>query len=328
MAVLTDRRAVLLACREEQLDSLLALRRIAAHLGDLPRLGPIDAQRPDGRRPGAALVCDDEATTAHLVRLGVPVLHLSSTPFTPAATTPLTPLSSPTPPTPPDPTGAVLSRAHWPGWLDRPPGVRPTGLLAPTRLTRNRDRRGTLLLLSLWGVPGSEAESFTARRLPALIDEAVRRTSCCTVICDTSLDLVRAATAGLPGTTLVRAADTNVDARHAESELLLASPTMAALALARARRAPLAFLPPLGPTQHALAEQLSRLLPIPTLDPTTPPDVAQPTDPGAPARPTDRAVWLPPSPEVQWAPLGPELDDLRGAQAVARTVRQLLLAPL
>ncbi|MBO1419478.1 hypothetical protein J0670_33345, partial [Streptomyces sp. FH025] len=73
MAVLTDHSGVLLACREEQLDSLLALRRVAAHLGDLPRLGPADSGRP-----GAALVCDDAAATARLLRLGVPVLHLSS----------------------------------------------------------------------------------------------------------------------------------------------------------------------------------------------------------------------------------------------------------
>ncbi|MEV7598192.1 CGA synthase-related protein [Kitasatospora sp. NPDC089797] len=345
----TDRRAVLLACREEQLDSLLALRRIAAHLADLTRLGPTDTEwpgsrRPGGRRPGAALVCDDEATTAQLVRLGVPVLHLSSYPFAPSL--PVTPVSS-VPSissfTQPGPTGGVLPRAHWAGWLDHPPGLRATGLLAPTRLTRNRDRRGALLLLSLWGVPAQEAESFTTDRLPALIREAARRTGGCTVICDTSLDLVRAAAVGVPDTAVVRAADTNVDARHAESELLLASPTMAALALARARLAPLAFLPPLGPAQHALAERLTRIVPVPTLGLTGPPDPAHPADPdaaataaaeppptatGAPPRAADRAVWVPPSPEVQWAGLGPELDDLRGAQTVARTVRRLLLTPL
>ncbi|MGW3042091.1 CGA synthase-related protein [Kitasatospora sp. NPDC001159] len=302
MAVLTNRATVLLACREEQLDSLLALRRIAAHLGDLPRFD--DPPRLDdlprlgaanAERPAAALVCDDEAVTARLTRLGVPVLHLSSAlPEAPAT----------------DPAEGLLTRAHWPGWLDRPPGIRPTGLLAPARLARNRDRRGTLLLISLWGLPATETEAFTSRRLPALVGEAVRRTGSCTVICDTSLDQVRAATADLPDTTTVRAADTDVDARHAEAELLLASPTMAALALARARRAPLAFLPPHGPAQRALAERIARLVPVPTADPSDP------------------TCWEPPPAEVQWAGLGPELDDLRGAQALARTVRQLLLAPL
>ncbi|MET8626823.1 CGA synthase-related protein [Kitasatospora sp. NPDC004669] len=311
MAVLTNRASVLLACREEQLDSLLALRRIAAHLRDLPRFDdppglddlphlddPSGLGTADAEQPAAALVCDDEAVTARLTRLGVPVLHLSSALPEAPATGPATGSAE-----------GLLTRAHWPGWLDRPPGIRPTGLLAPARLTRNRDRRGTLLLISLWGLPTAEAEAFTDRRLPALVGEAVRRTGSCTVICDTSLDQVRAATAHLPDTTTVRAADTDVDARHAEAELLLASPTMAALALARARRAPLAFLPPLGPAQRALAERVAHLVPVPTADPADP------------------TRWEPPPAEVQWAGLGPDLDDLRGAQALARTVRQLLLAP-
>ncbi|MFJ3219249.1 CGA synthase-related protein [Kitasatospora sp. NPDC086801] len=291
--------ALLLACREGQLDSLLALRRVAAHLGDLPRT-VLTSEEP---LPRAALVCDEGATTARLTALGVPVLHLVSAPAAAPAPAPaaLVPVS----------TDRLLSRAHWPGWLEHRGGARPTGLLAPARLARGRNRRGTLLLLSLWQVPQPAAEAFTTDRLPLLARESVRRTGSCTVVCDTATDLVRAAVSGLADVTADRAADVDVDALHARAELLIASPTLAAVALAQARRAPLVFLPPLGAAQHELAEQITRLVPVPSA-----------------ADPADPAVWQPPPADAQWAATGPELDDLRGAQHVARTVRQLLLAPL
>ncbi|MFB8167132.1 CGA synthase-related protein [Kitasatospora purpeofusca] len=294
-AVTTTGPTVLLACREQQLDSVLALRRVAAHLGDLPRSTDNGHALPDQTLPGAALVCDEEATTARLARLGVPVLHLRSAPG--AALAPL-------------PVDRMLTRAQWPGWLEHPAGERPTGLLAPARLSRRRERRGTLLLLSFWGVPPPEAEAFATGPLPALVREAVGRTGSCAVVGDTGLDPVREATAGLPGVTVDAAAEADADELHARAELLLASPTWAAVALAQARRAPLAFLPALGTAQRDLAERVTRLVPVPRA-----------------ADPTDPALWQPPSPEEQWGSVGPGLDDLRGAQGVARTVRQLLLAP-
>ncbi|MFJ2191978.1 CGA synthase-related protein [Kitasatospora sp. NPDC087861] len=294
MAVLTPdagrQPAVLLACRDEQLDSLLALRRVTAHLGDLPR-AVLASHEP---LPRAALVCDEEATTARLTALGVPVLHLASAP---AAA--------------PAPTERLLHRAHWPGWLEHPGGLRPTGLLAPARLARRRNRRGTLLLLSLWQVPQPAAEAFTGDQLPFLARESVRRTGACQLVCDTGLDQVRAAVSHLPGVTVGRAAEVDVDALHAGAELLLASPTLATVALAQARRAPLVFLPALGAAQHDLAERITRHVPVPSA-----------------ADPADPAVWQPPGANAQWGAIGPELDDLRGAQGVARAVRQLLLAPL
>ncbi|MFJ8437087.1 CGA synthase-related protein [Kitasatospora sp. NPDC094019] len=286
---------VLLACREQQLDSVLALRRVAAHLGDLPRSTDNGHVLRGHALPGAALVCDEEATTARLARLGVPVLHLRSAPG--AA---LAPLSA----------DRLLARAQWPGWLEHPGGDRPTGLLAPVRLSRRRERRGTLLLLSFWDVPPPEAEAFAAGPLPALVREAVRRTGSCAVVGDTGLDRVRDATARLPGVTVDEAAAADADDLHARAELLLASPTLAAVALAQARRAPLAFLPALGAAQRDLAERVTRLVPVPVA-----------TDP------TDPDLWQPPPAEEQWGAVGPGLDDLRGAQGVARTVRQLLLAP-
>lgn len=252
--------------------------------------------------PDAALVCDDEAATARLLELGIPVVHLSSGyGCAPSA----------------GPGGRTLRRLHRPGWLPGPAGgARPTGALAPARLTRNRVREGALLLLSLWDVPPEETDAFAAGPLRALVQEAVRRTGRCEVVCDTRLTRLRSALDGLAGPEDVRvsrAAEVDVDALHAATEVFLASPTLGALALAHSRRAPLVFLPALGAAQRELAARVTRLVPVPSA-----------TDPG------DPSLWVPPEAGTsgQWSALDPALDDLRGAQRVARTLRQLSLAPL
>ncbi|GAA2271693.1 MULTISPECIES: CGA synthase-related protein [Kitasatospora] len=354
----TPGRRVLLAAREEQLDSLLALRHVAAHLGGLrpvhlppgdaplapavPEHPPTDPALPDPPLPEVALVCDDEAATGRLLELGIPVVHLSSGHAGPA---------------PARPAERALHRQHRPGWLLGPTGgARPTGALAPTRLTRNRHRAGALLLLSAWDVPNEELEAFAAGPLRALVHEAVRRTGHCEVVCDTRLAPVHAALDGLtetlrcpdpdpgscsystpspspspspdhgpgaapryarePGLAAVRvhrAAEVDVDALHAAAEVFLAAPTLGALVLAQARRAPLGFVPPLGAAQRDLAARVTELVPVPLA-----------TDPG------DPSLWVPPEDGAvaQWSALDPSLDDLRGAQRVARTLRQLSLAPL
>ncbi|MDT0447592.1 CGA synthase-related protein [Streptomyces hesseae] len=289
-------RRVLLVSRDDELDSVLARRRVAAHLGGL-RSVPL---APGGPPPDAALVCDDERATARLLALGVPVVHLRSGHD-----------PGPGPATGDD--GRALRRLHRPGWLPgpRPAGARTTGVLAPARLTRDRDRAGTLLLLSLWGVPDEEAGAFAAGPLRTLVHEAEHRTGRCEVVCDGRLAAVRA---GLGGARPVRAAaEVDVDALHAAAEVFLASPTTGALALAHARGAPLCFLPPLGAAQRDLAERVGRVVPVPR--------VSDPADP---------SVWTAPGagPHGLWDAVDPGLDDLRGAQRVARTLRQLALAPL
>ncbi|MER5252814.1 CGA synthase-related protein [Streptomyces sp. NPDC002855] len=295
-------RRVLLVSRDEELDSLLAGRRVAAHLAGLEETG--DEARPggDGPPPDVALVCDDDAATRRLLELGVPVVRLSSghrAAVEPAA-------------------DRALHRVHRPGWLPgpwpaTPGGARTTGVLAPARSARGRDRHGSLLLLSLWGVPDAEADPFTSGPLRQLAAEAVRRTQRCEVVCDTRLDRVRDALEGLDGVRVRRAADTDVDALHAGTELLLAAPTLGAVALAQARRAPLALLPPLGDRQRDLAERVARAVPVPVA-----------------ADPHDPSLWAPGEPGAPdpWAALDGAADDLRGAQRVARTLRQLSLAPL
>ncbi|MEV6670037.1 CGA synthase-related protein [Streptomyces sp. NPDC051162] len=291
-------RRVLLVSRDAELDSLLARHRIAAHLGELTTVRVVSG----GALPDAALVCDDEAATERLLELGVPVVHLTSG-HSGAVPSPA-------------PDGRALHRLHRPGWLPGPwpgSGGRPTGILAPARLTGNRTRAGTLLLLSSWGVPGDEFEGFTAGPLRALVRAAVRRTGRCEVVCDTRLAPVRTAVEGLAGpegVRLSRAADVDVDALHATAAVFLASPTLGALALAQARRAPVVFLPPLGPVQRDLAERVARAVPVPV------------TTDGE-----DASSWGSRG-EGPWAALDPDLDDLRGAQRVARSLRQLSLAPM
>ncbi|MFE2865111.1 CGA synthase-related protein [Embleya sp. NPDC059259] len=300
-------RRILLVSRDEQLDSLLARRRVAAHLRDLrPVPGTSDEAPPD-----VALVCDDEAATARLSASGVPVVHLYS--GHPGTTDTLGTAGA---------TDRALYRVHRPGWLPdpdptrAPTGLRPTGVLAPVRSARSRQRAGTLLLLSLWDVPAAEADTFVDTTLPGLVHEALRRTGRCEVVCDLRLTPIRAALAGLadrPEVRVSRAVDVDVDALHAGARLFLAAPTLGASALAQARRAPLVFLPPLGGAQRDLAARMRRLMPVPCAD--------DPRDPG---------VWAPPDEGVTtlWDALAPDLDDLRGAQRVARTLRQLSLAPL
>ncbi|MFF1901982.1 CGA synthase-related protein [Kitasatospora sp. NPDC058218] len=302
---------VLLSARADQLDSTLALRRVAAHLGDLRRVGPADLDPP----PVAALVCDDVAATERLLGLGVPVVHLTSG----------HPVGPPAAGAPPE---RALARAHRPGWLPASGpaarGARPTGVLAPQRTGRSRRRTGTLLLLSLWHVPDADAEAFATGALPALADAALERTGSCTVVADTGLELLRSALGGLagrPGLRVHRATEVDPDALHADAAVFLASPVLGALALAQARRAPLALLPPLGPAQRDLADRVAEVLPLPSAE-----------DPG------DPGLWAPPQASGTtaaggtaagpWHLLDPALDDLRGAQRVARTLRQLALAPL
>ncbi|MGW7078228.1 CGA synthase-related protein [Streptomyces sp. NPDC054871] len=295
-------RRVLLVSRDEELDSLLAGRRIAAHLGELERTGAEGRPGDEGPPPDVALVCDDDAATRRLLDLGVPVVQLSS-----GHRDTVTPLA--------EGTEGALHRVHRPAWLPgpwpaTPRGARTTGVLAPARMTRGRRRSGTLLLLSLWDVPAGDADAFTSGALRQLAAEAVRRTQRCEVVCDMRVESVRDTLEGLDGVRVRRAADTDVDALHADAELLLAAPVLGAVALAQARRAPLAFLPPLSDTQRDLADRVARAVPVPLA-----------ADPG------DPSLWAPDKPDP-WSALDGGTDDLRGAQRVARTLRQLSLAPL
>ncbi|GHG54067.1 hypothetical protein GCM10018779_16680 [Streptomyces griseocarneus] len=286
---------MLLVSREEELDSVLACRRVAAHLGGLATTTDADGGIP----PDAALVCDDRAAARRLLELGVPVVLLRS--GHPGTTAPSSP-------------AGALSRLHRPGWLPGPwppsGGARPTGSLAPARTARDRVRAGAMLLLSLWGVPDGEAEAFADGPLRALVRTAADAGGRCEVVCDTRLGLLRSALEGTGRVRVRRAAEVDVDALHAAAGAFVASPTLGALVLAHARRAPLTLLPPLGDAQRDLAGRVARTVPVPVAD-----------------DPDDPAPWAPSADAVPWSALDPALDDLRGAQRVARDLRQLTLAP-
>ncbi|WP_367133749.1 MULTISPECIES: CGA synthase-related protein [Streptomyces] len=296
------RQRVLLVSREEELDSLLALRRVAAHLGELAVTTDRSAEPP----PVAALVCDDEGATVWLMARGVPVVHLFSGGRGPEGTGVA------------GVAGPALRWLHRPDWLPATeplgPGIRAAGTLAPVRTAKDRNRTGALLLLSLWGVPDDEVRAFTDGPLRALVRAAADQAGNCDVVCDTGLAAVRSSLAavGAPeAVRLHRAADVDVDALHAGSEVFLASPTPAAVGLARARHAPLCFLPPLGEAQGALAECVRRVVPVPVAE-------------GHSGKPLP---YVPPA-DALWQAVDTSGDDLRGAQRIARSLRQLSLAPL
>ncbi|MEU8567900.1 CGA synthase-related protein [Streptomyces pathocidini] len=294
------RRRVLLVDRPGRLDSLTARRRVAAHLAELELVyaaegGPV-ARGLGGLSADAALVCDDPVAAGELSGAGLPVVHVHSGH---AATLP--------------PVTAAGRYAHRPGWLPGPvPAsevpVRPAGVIAPARLGRDRARSGCLLLLSAWEAAEDELRAYVTEVARPLAREAARRTGSCTVVCDAGHERVREVLAPYAEVRVHRAADVDVDALHAAAGAFLASPTLTAVSLAQTRRAPLAFLPPLGPHQDDLARRVRRATPIPTADPAE--GIAE--DPAGPA---------------PWAGVDPAADDLRGAQRIARAVRQLVLAP-
>ncbi|MER6913554.1 CGA synthase-related protein [Streptomyces sp. NPDC000594] len=328
MAVLTPRaapprRRVLLVDDPRRLDSLTARRRIAVHLREMDLLeptgtgGPAEPGTPEGPgeeqeeqeetvragwyepRPHAALVCDDPAVARRLTEHGVAVVHLHSghrAGRLPATT-------------------AAVHQAHAPAWLPgpRPSGpdpVHPTGLLAPARLTRSRTRTGTLLLVSAYGTPRPDLARFAATTLRALAAEAVRRTGGCEVVCDTGTRTLRTALEPVTGAQVRPARAVDTDALHATARAFIASPTLTALSLAQARRSPLAFLPPLGADQEDLARRTAPVMPVRTVD-----------------DPAGAALWAVHDSTEPW-PDALDTDDLRGAQRVARRVRQLALAPM
>ncbi|MEU5538367.1 CGA synthase-related protein, partial [Streptomyces sp. NPDC020362] len=173
------RRRLLLVAAPRRLDSVTARRRVAAHLREMDLVeetGGTEGReriRKDTGRPDAALVCDLPAVARELTERAVPVVYLHSgyrSQGLPAVT-------------------AAAVRAHTPAWLPGPrpagpDGARPAGLLAPSRLTRDRTRMGCLLLVSGHRVPGHDLAPFAEGLLRTVAEEAVRRTGRCDVVCD------------------------------------------------------------------------------------------------------------------------------------------------
>ncbi|MFJ9406172.1 CGA synthase-related protein [Streptomyces sp. NPDC101393] len=295
------RQRVLLVDDPRRLDSLTACRRIAAHLPEMDLLRAADrTATADAPPPDAALVCDLPDAARELTEQGVPVVYLHSGH---QAELPA--------------TAAAVRLLHVPAWLPGPKpaggaGVRSTGLLAPARLARSRSRAGCLLLVSAYGVRAADLTGIAARTLRPLAEEAAGRTGRCDVVCDVGTEHVREALAPLAQVRVRPAAEVDVDALHTEAAVFLASPTLTALSLAQPRRAPLAFLPPLGPAQADLARRTAQIAPVGT--------VGDAWEPG-------RGPLYAPDAPSPWSGIDAGADDLRGAQRVARSIRQLALAP-
>jgi CGA synthase-related protein len=288
-----NRRTVLVAAREHELDSVLARRRISAHLTELDL---IPWRSWDERaEPSAALVCDDVQAAEAARARGVPVVFLRSGHQRSGHQV--------------DGPGSAevgVHCRHWPGWLPDPAKrtgtPQTTGVLAPVRLRQGRSLSQALILLAVSAVPRDDVLEFTGRVVRPLLEEiSLPRI----VVCD---DHRSALEEELPGADVRQVSDTDVDALHANAALFVTAPTLTAVGLAQARRSALAFLPPLCPTQHDLLEALQAVISVPVVGEQGF-AVAEPTVP-------------------HWSDLDPALDDLRGAQRVARQVRQLALAPM
>lgn len=263
------RRRLLLVADPRRLDSVTARRRIAAHLREMDLVmetGSTEEREwvgKDADRPDAALVCDLPAVAQALTARAVPVVYLHSgyrSQVLPAVT-------------------AAAVRTHAPAWLPAlrdPGGARPTGVLAPARLVRDRTRTGCLLLVSGDQVPAHDLVVFADGLLRAVAEEAVRRIGRCDVVCDGEAATTAAVLAHTTGVRVhdVRAVD--VDALHAAAGVFVASPTLTALTLAQSRRAPLTLLPPLDHDQDDLARRARQAVNVPTV-----------TDPA------DPALWAP-----------------------------------
>ncbi|GAA0905277.1 CGA synthase-related protein [Streptomyces thermoalcalitolerans] len=286
MAVLNPLR-VLLVDDPGRLDALTARRRVAVHLTEADvayRPHPMDPRaRPwQGAPPQVALVCDAPKAAEELTAQGVPVVYLHC--------------GHRTGPVPA--VAAVVQQIQGPARLPVPTdttgGPGRCGVLAPARTARARSRAGCLVLVSAADARAEHLAAYTDDVLRPLVTRAAAGPGGCDLVCDTGLPTVRNALPSMSGLRLHVAADVDVDALHARAETCHASPTWSAVALARARKAPLELLPPLGPAQRDLAERLQA-----------------PPDTGAAARITGDITD----------------DDLRGAQRIARKLRQLAMVP-
>jgi CGA synthase-related protein len=292
----TARRSVLVAASDDDLDSVLVLRRIAAHLNELDlvvaeqwRNGVI----PDPA-PHVALVCDDAFAATEANRMGVPVVFVHSRYCVDDR----------------PPVEAAIVCLHSPGWIPGssrvPRTIQPVGTVAPVRLRQARTPSAALVLLALAGAAAAQVATFCSDLLrPMLAKISQPYPQRCMVVTDCQHSLVGAQ---LPEANVARAAAVDVDALHAEVGLFVAAPTLAACSLAQARRSSLVFLPPLVRGQRGLLYRVRAAIPIPVLGEQGLDDLA--------------------ASQPDWSKIDPSPDDLRGAQRIARKVRQLVLAPL
>ncbi|MFG2124488.1 CGA synthase-related protein [Streptomyces sp. NPDC048710] len=282
------------------LDSQTAARRAAHHVTEM-EVVRVTAEDPDQLRAAiaahtvrAALVVDEPWATRTLRAEGIPALHL----YADAAPTVV-------------PVEADLRMAHRPTWYedtaDLSRGVTPVASFAPARRGWSGKRKGALVAFGT-GTAGTADVLDAARRalLPLLPRLTEAAEGPCTVVCDGPVDELRALAADVTDTTVLDTADCDLDELHSGCGVFTATPTLAALTLARGRGAPLTLLPALDDIQQDLLDKVTKAVPVPVC---TAPD-----------------AWTVPA-GIDWA-VSDSDDDLSGAQRVARKLRQLVLAPV
>ncbi|MGJ5754269.1 CGA synthase-related protein [Streptomyces puniciscabiei] len=298
-------RLRVLATARPALESQAALRHVSAHLTEVELTGQPDA----GPAPGAAVVCDDDVLAARLSASGVPVVFVASGGPPPGDTWP----------------PSAVRCLHQPGWLggQRAKGVHNVGTIAPPRAARARAARGAVVQLS---TPDLHPDDHAAvARAGATLRAAVEAAQydgkpLLGVVLDAPVParsaLLSAAGEDAGALPVAGVEEAATERLLAEASLLVTSPLLTAVNQAHAARVPLLLLPALD------AHQASRLAGI------TDAAGVEVLDAAAPDASADRAVR---GADPLWSRVSRALehagDDRRGAQRVARQVRQLLLAP-
>ncbi|MFE9410327.1 CGA synthase-related protein [Streptomyces sp. NPDC006704] len=302
-------RLRVVAASRDDLESRATLRYIAAHLTEVELVG----EQPGGPAPDAAVVCDDTALAERLSASGVPVVFVDAGGAAAADGWP----------------SALVRCQHRPGWLPslRVRGVHGVGTIAPPRSARARAARGAVIQLSTPAGLSERTPDFARSHavLRAAVD-AVRGAGLPALAL--VLDAPRAvrdalvdaggidAGPGAPEVAVHSGTDAATEHLLAQASVLLSSPLLSAVNQAHATRVPLLLLPALDTTQARRLDMITEAVGAGVLDPDRPQEAVEAAVQGG------DALW-----ERVTAALNEAGDDRRGAQRVARQVRQLLLAP-
>ncbi|MFF3334960.1 CGA synthase-related protein [Streptomyces sp. NPDC002888] len=305
---------VLAAALPDDPESQTVLGWICAHLTEVELVPGQAPGSPGAESPGAparvAVICDDTHLAEHTERASTPVVFVSSTGVPPAKGWP----------------AARIRSLHRPGWLPgaRHPGVHQAGTVAPPRAVRAGSGRGALIRLAVPEAGGTADSSRLLRTAADALAEAADFPVFAVHLCGPgSAQATEEVTALVPGATVYQDQDPAAERALSDASLLVSSPALTSVTLAQTARIPLALLPPLGAHQQQAAAVLdSAGAPLTMLS-------------GDRARRTDEAEALrraldAPDELAHWADTGQQAvgDDRRGAQRIARKVRQLLLAPM
>ncbi|MCX4680632.1 CGA synthase-related protein [Streptomyces sp. NBC_01433] len=329
---------LLVAASHDDADAQTLLSWICAHLDGFEMV-PVGEQ-PPGPPARAALVCGDKDLAERLEKDGIPSVFVATSGTVPTGGWP----------------ASRICLLHRPRWLPAPapeagsgpdmssdgsPATRPAArsalhdaradvvvTMAPPRAVRSRGDGAVLQLALPAGLDDENRNMDTAaagmlrHALATLEGAAVPVRGLVLAGRPPGANLLATMVKLLPGVEPLTGVGAAADRLLTQASLLVSSPLLAAVAQAHTARIPLATLPPLGVAQQAVLRALGDVdVVVPALDPTA----------GAP-HDARRIRDLIATPNLLAARLDDVLelagDDRRGAQQVARQVRQLLLVPM